>query len=297
MNNIILGENDYIIKYVDFGFAIENQGKLRDFLGTPSYVAPEILLKRFYYGKSGDIFSLGIMLFILVTGKLPFKIALPNDNLYKYIIRGDYVEFWKRKNMNISSNFMELFDNMIAFDYTQRPSISEIRQSNWMKEINYELIPLLKQEFILRKEKMNYNKFNASKMMDEKKCLNEFGQNTIKINLNDGNNEDLHIINKDNECNNKNKAEGNILTNLTNKNLFNLLYKIKKYLKKEGFVKFGGNTQNHEHNATNGDIEVFLHLQRYKLNYIILNYSLKGPIQYFEKFLKLLPYIKKILEN
>ena len=297
MNNIILGENDYIIKYVDFGFAIENQGKLRDFLGTPSYVAPEILLKRFYYGKSGDIFSLGIMLFILVTGKLPFKIALPNDNLYKYIIRGDYVEFWKRKNMNISSNFMELFDNMIAFDYTQRPSISEIRQSNWMKEINYELIPLLKQEFILRKEKMNYNKFNASKMMDEKKCLNEFGQNTIKINLNDGNNEDPHIINKDNECNNKNKAEGNILTNLTNKNLFNLLYKIKKYLKKEGFVKFGGNSQNHEHNATNGDIEVFLHLQRYKLNYIILNYSLKGPIQYFEKFLKLLPYIKKILEN
>ena len=297
LNNIILGENDYIIKYVDFGFAIENQGKLRDFLGTPSYVAPEILLKRFYYGKSGDIFSLGIMLFILVTGKLPFKIALPNDNLYKYIIRGDYVEFWKRKNMNISSNFMELFDNMIAFDYTQRPSISEIRQSNWMKEINYELIPLLKQEFILRKEKMNYNKFNASKMMDEKKCLNEFGQNTIKINLNDGNNEDPHIINKDNECNNKNKAEGNILTNLTNKNLFNLLYKIKKYLKKEGFVKFGGNSQNHEHNATNGDIEVFLHLQRYKLNYIILNYSLKGPIQYFEKFLKLLPYIKKILEN
>jgi len=297
LNNIILGENDYIIKYVDFGFAIENQGKLRDFLGTPSYVAPEILLKRFYYGKSGDIFSLGIMLFILVTGKLPFKIALPNDNLYKYIIRGDYVEFWKRKNMNISSNFMELFDNMIAFDYTQRPSISEIRQSNWMKEINYELMPLLKQEFILRKEKMNYNKFNASKMMDEKKCINEFGQNTIKINLNDGNNEEPHIINKDNECNNKNKAEGNILTNLANKNLFNLLYKIKKYLKKEGFVKFGGNTQNHEHNATNGDIEVFLNLQRYKLNYIILNYSLKGPIQYFEKFLKLLPYIKKILEN
>ena len=141
--NIVLGENDYIIKYVDFGFAIENQGKLKDLLGTLSYVAPEILLKKFYYGKSGDIFSLGIMLFILVTGKLPFKMALPNDNLYKYILRGDYVEFWKRKNVNISPSFMELFDNMIAFDYTQRPSISEIRQSNWMKEINWELKLLL----------------------------------------------------------------------------------------------------------------------------------------------------------
>ena len=62
---------------------------MRDLLGTPSYVAPEILLKKFYYGKSGDNFSLGIMLFILVTGKLLFKMALPNDNLYKYIIRGN----------------------------------------------------------------------------------------------------------------------------------------------------------------------------------------------------------------
>ena len=134
-------------------------------------------------------------------------------------------------------------------------------------------------------------------MLKEEKCINKYGPNAFKINLNDGINEDPLIINKDNECNNKNKAEGNILTNLTNKNLFNLLYKIKKYLKKEGYVKFGGNTQNHEHNATNGDIEVFLRLQKYKSGYVILNYSLKGPIQYFEKFLKLLPYIKKILEN
>ena len=48
---------------------------------------------------------------------------------------------------------MELFDNMVAFDYTQRPSISEIRQSAWMKEINWELMPLLKEEFILREKK------------------------------------------------------------------------------------------------------------------------------------------------
>jgi len=300
LNNIVLGENDYIIKYVDFGFAVENKGKLRDLLGTPSYVAPEILLKKFYYGKSGDIFSLGIMLFILVTGKLPFKMALPNDNLYKYIIREDYVEFWKRKNVNISPSFMELFDNMIAFDYTQRPSISEIRQSNWMKEINWELKLLLKQEFILREEKINANKSKISKMLKEEKYINKYGPNAFKINLNDGINEDPLIINKDNEYNNKNKAEGNIIIKIkkTNtKDLSNHLYKVKKYLKKEGFVKFGGNTQNHEHNATNGDIEVFLRLQKYKSGYVILNYSLKGFFQFFEKFLKLLPDIKNILDN
>ena len=54
---------------------------------------------------------------------------------------------------------MELFDNMVAFDYTQRPSISEIRQSTWMKEINWELMALLKEEFILREQKINTNIF------------------------------------------------------------------------------------------------------------------------------------------
>ena len=77
----------------------ENQSKLQNFLGTPYYSAPEILLKKPYYGKSADIFSLGIVLFILVTGRLPFKMALPNDNIYKYIARGDYVEFWKKSRL------------------------------------------------------------------------------------------------------------------------------------------------------------------------------------------------------
>ena len=296
LNNIIIGENDYTIKYSDFSMARENQGKLQDLLETSYYTPPEILLRRPYYGKSGDIFSLGIALFILVTGKLPFKMALPNDNLYKYIARGDYVEFWKRKNVNISPSFMELFDNMIAFDYTQRPSISEIRQSNWMKEINYELMPLLKQEFILRNEKLNYNYNNISKIIQENNT-NKFCSNKYKININKDMVKDSFIINKDKEYNNKDKTDGNIIIKTNNKNLFNLLYKIKKYLKKEGFFKFGGNTLKHEHNATNGDIDVFLHLQKYKSGYVDLNYSLKGPFQFFEKFQNILINIEHILEN
>ena len=297
LNNIMLGENGYTIKFSNFWMTTENQGKLQDFLETSYYIAPEILLRRPYNGKSADIFSLGIVLFILVTGKLPFKMALPNDNLYKYISRGDYVEFWKRKKVNISPSFMELFDNMVAYDYTQRPSISEIRQSNWMKEINYELIPLLKQEFILRNEKLNYNKSFKSKKITEKKYTNKFCSNKHKININKYMVKDSFIINKDKEYNNKDKTDGNIIIKTNNNNLYNLLYKIKKYLKKEGYVKFGGNTRKHEHNATNGDIDVFLHLQKYKSGYIDLNYSLKGPYQFFEKFVNLLNNIKQILET
>ena len=126
LNNFVLGENGYVLKYIDFGMATENKGVLKNYLGTPFYVAPEILLKKPYYGKSEDIFLLGITLFILVTGNLPFKIALRTDSLYL-----------EKKYIELSPSFMKLFDNMIAFDYTQRTSINEIRQSKWIKETNW----------------------------------------------------------------------------------------------------------------------------------------------------------------
>ena len=291
LNNIILGENGYILKYIDFGMATEDKGNLHTFLGTPYYVAPEIILKRPYCGKSEDIFLLGITLFILVTGSLPFKEASPNDSLYKYIARGDYVQFWIKKPMNISPSFMELIDNMIAFDYTQRPSISEIRQSNWMKEINWELASLLKQEFILREEKINYNKFIKSKKIEK----NKFRTNKFKINMYDRTIVNSLFINKVNDNNKINKIEGNIIKKTTNKSLFNILFNIKKFLYRKGYFKFGGNNRKHEYNATNGDLDLFLLLEKYKVRYVKLSYSLTGHFQCLDKFNHLLEQINQIL--
>ena len=156
--NIMIGGDDYKFKFVDFGFSTDSVGKLNSFLGTPTYAAPELLLKRAYFGRTEDIFSLGVSLFIIVTGGLPFKLAIPNDSFYHYISKGDYVEYWRKRMVNVSPSFMELFDNMVAFDYSQRPSISEIRESTWMKETNWDLMPYLKQELMLRENIINERK-------------------------------------------------------------------------------------------------------------------------------------------
>jgi len=152
LENIMLG-NNYTLKYVDFGFATEkSSGYLTSYLGTPNYAAPELHMKRPYLGVYEDIFSLGVTLFITVTGYLPFILPLPNDPLYHYIYNVDYISYWRNRRIKVSPSFMELFDNLIAFDPTQRPSISEIKNSKWMKEIKWELFPLLKQEFLKREE-------------------------------------------------------------------------------------------------------------------------------------------------
>ena len=300
LNNILIGENDYILKYVDFGMATENRGKSQSFLGTPNYAAPELLLKYPYYGKSEDIFSLGITLFVLVTGRLPFKLALPNDNLYKYIAKGDYVQFWKnKKSMDLSPSFMELFNNMIAFDFTQRPSISEIRQSTWMKEINWELMPLLKQEFISREEKININELYRAKIIDKTQFIKGvFQENKLKNN-NINNTSSENTIEEGNEdCNDDYANGGKIKLKSKSKNLRQHIINIRRFLKKEGYLKFRGDIQKFELDVTNGEIDIFLNLQKCKPGYIILNYSQKnGTFQTFEKFKKLLVNIRQIIEK
>ena len=292
LNNILIGDNDYTLKYVDFGMAIETQSKLESFLGTPNYAAPELHLKRAYYGKSEDIFSLGVTLFVLVTGRLPFKLALPNDILYQYIVRGDYIEFWKKQSLDVSPSFMDLFDNMIAFDFSQRPSISEIRQSAWMKEINWDLMPLLKQEFILREEKIRFNEDNKRKIIiDKNKSIKLLELNKLIYNKNIINSEEVT------EESNQNKDQVTLKLKTRNNNLFYHINNIKKFLRKNGYIKFGGNIKKYELEVTNGEVDVFLNLQKYKNGYIKLNYyKINGTSETFEMFKNLVVNIRSLID-
>ena len=214
LDNIMVSGDDYTLKYVDFGFAIEKSfGYLSSYLGTPSHAAPELHMKSPYLGVYEDIFSLGVTLFITVTGYLPFALPMPNDPLYHYISIGDYYNFWRKRNIKVSQSFMELFNNLIAFDPSQRPSISEIRNSKWMKEINWELLPLLKQEYMKREEIINDRIKNAKNKMNQ--ILN-------KININKNNNNNNNTKNAD-EILLKIKEEKKIeFANDIKKKLFNM---------------------------------------------------------------------------
>jgi serine/threonine protein kinase len=87
LDNILIDPSDQNrIKIIDFGFSIKATAdqKLTLHCGTPHYMDPDISKKKDYNGQAADVWALGVILFILLTGKLPFFGEFEQD-LYRKI--------------------------------------------------------------------------------------------------------------------------------------------------------------------------------------------------------------------
>lgn len=82
LENMLVNEK-YQLKFADFGFASFSQEKLTDQKGTPIYIAPEIVENRPYDGEKVDVFSTGVCLFAMISGRYPIhEWAVASDRLY-----------------------------------------------------------------------------------------------------------------------------------------------------------------------------------------------------------------------
>lgn len=136
--NILISYNDEF-KLADFGLARQlkvyrgNQvEELSGTCGTWAYNAPEMRAKGERYGRSADIWSLGVILFIVLSGYHPFDPHGKGDKekMLKAISRDEWSfgdKCWKR----ISDEAKDLISWMMARDPAERPTASEILQHPW----------------------------------------------------------------------------------------------------------------------------------------------------------------------
>ena len=141
LENILLDEN-FDPKICDFGFVITvHEGKkLKGRCGTKGYCAPEILKgKKDYDGYDGikaDIFSLGISLLRLVTGKQEKNLEKDVEKLIKKNKFDEYNKILKIQIKDTSPEFQSLIIKMTDFNPDNRPIIDEILTDPWFNGIN-----------------------------------------------------------------------------------------------------------------------------------------------------------------
>jgi len=97
--NLLLS-HDYRLKIADFGLSArlggdQGAGIHYSHVGTRQYQAPEVLEQRSYRGDRVDIFSMGVILFTMVTGAMPYlSEASVADPLYRLILRRSKDDYW-----------------------------------------------------------------------------------------------------------------------------------------------------------------------------------------------------------
>jgi serine/threonine protein kinase len=90
LENVLVDSKDMTLKVADFGYAAQGTEQLRSYRGTFTYMAPEIKEGRTYDGKQADLFSVGVVLFILIRGIFPFKEARKEEFFYNLLCQGKY---------------------------------------------------------------------------------------------------------------------------------------------------------------------------------------------------------------
>lgn len=123
--------NDRDIKLADFGFAkkVTSENCLLTQCGTPGYVAPEIL-HGVPYGTKADMWSIGVIAYILLGGYPPF-IEQNQRELFKKIKRGQY-EFHPEYWGGISHEAKDMISRLLTVDPTRRMSANDALGTPWI---------------------------------------------------------------------------------------------------------------------------------------------------------------------
>ncbi|XP_026216484.1 serine/threonine-protein kinase MARK1 [Anabas testudineus] len=125
--NLLL-DSDMNIKIADFGFSNEFTmgSKLDTFCGSPPYAAPELFQGKKYDGPEVDVWSLGVILYTLVSGSLPFD-GQNLKELRERVLRGKY-----RIPFYMSTDCENLLKKLLVLNPGKRGSLQQVMKDRWM---------------------------------------------------------------------------------------------------------------------------------------------------------------------
>ncbi|KAK7823355.1 serine/threonine-protein kinase sapk3 [Quercus suber] len=149
-NTLLDGSPTPRLKICDFGYSksalLHSQPKST--VGTPAYIAPEVLQRKEYDGKIADVWSCGVTLYVMLVGAYPFEDPEDPRNFRKTIGRIMSVQYSIPDYVRVSADCRQLLSRIFVANPAKRITLPEIKRHPWfMKNLPIELIEIEKTNF------------------------------------------------------------------------------------------------------------------------------------------------------
>jgi protein kinase X len=130
--NILINSDGYI-KFMDFGFSKQTDGKTYTLCGTPNYTAPEVLMSK-GHSKSVDWWSFGVLLYEMAVGIDPFA---DEDimNVYSKILKCQVVY-----PQDLDSKVKSLVKHLLVTDVSKRYGVNDVYNHRFFKDVDWGLL-------------------------------------------------------------------------------------------------------------------------------------------------------------
>lgn len=132
-NTLLDGSPAPRLKICDFGYSKSSvlHSQPKSTVGTPAYIAPEVLLRQEYDGKIADVWSCGVTLYVMLVGAYPFEDPDEPKDFRKTIQRILSVQYSIPDCVQISTECRDLISRIFVFDPAARITIPEIKNHEW----------------------------------------------------------------------------------------------------------------------------------------------------------------------
>ncbi|CAN6288688.1 unnamed protein product [Urochloa humidicola] len=132
-NTLLDGNTAPRLKICDFGYSKSSvlHSQPKSTVGTPTYIDPEVLLKKEYDGKVADVWSCGVTLYVMLVGAYPFEDPDEPKNFGKTIQRILGVQYSVPDYVHISPESQHLISRIFVANPATRITIPEIRNHPW----------------------------------------------------------------------------------------------------------------------------------------------------------------------
>lgn len=144
LENFLLDAND-TVKLCDFGLATAVPSLRNDAVGKPFYMAPEVVSQQMYDPIKADVWSLGVVLFIMLTGIPLVELASDADSRFRILkARGlkSLLDMWQLTHL-FTPNALDLLQQMLDTNPDTRMSLDQVMKHVYVGESLVQCVPLL----------------------------------------------------------------------------------------------------------------------------------------------------------